>query len=154
MQKPRWKMNAPIQWLDDGAQIETFGHGLDAVLALGTPIVVVGALEDEAETFGHEPDLGGFAPAQQPKRDLSHAVVLGHVVHGLTPAIESGIERLLGGVFPAATALHRLEPLQAGILRLADGIIQVELRSKIPFAVVRVLAANVVGMQSEQCLVW
>jgi hypothetical protein len=66
----------PVQGLDNAPQVETLGNGLDPVLAFRASIVVVGALEDEAQTFRGEPDLGGFTPAQEEQGDLPQPVVL------------------------------------------------------------------------------
>ena len=53
-----------VERLDDGSQVETFGHWLDSVLTLGRAVVVIGTLEDEAHKFRHETDLVGFSPAE------------------------------------------------------------------------------------------
>jgi hypothetical protein len=65
-----------VQGLDDRSEIETLGNRVDSVLTFGRSVVVVGALEDEAETFRHESDLSGLAPTQQVQGDLSEAIVL------------------------------------------------------------------------------
>ena len=46
------------------------------------------AFEDEAEAFGNKSDLRCFSPAKEVKGYLTHAVILGHVVHCLTPTFE------------------------------------------------------------------
>jgi len=77
-----------VERLDDCSKVETFGDGFDPVLALWRPVVVVGALEDEAEAFRNETNLSCFSPAEKEERDLSKSVVLAHVVHGLSPPVD------------------------------------------------------------------
>jgi len=50
--------------------------------------------------------------------------------------------------------LPRLDLVKARALCLADGIVKVELGSKIPFAIVGIVTANVISMETEQCLIW
>jgi len=37
---------------------------------------------------------------------------------------------------------------------LTDGIVQIELGGKIPFAIVGVVTTDIVSMQTEQSLIW
>jgi len=113
-------------------------------------VVVICALEDEAEALGHEANLGGFTPAEQVERDLSQAVILGHVVHGLTPPLERGVKR---PVWTYLGLLDRLEPFDTWVLDLSYSVIKVELCGEIPFAIVCVWAADIVCMESEESLV-
>ena len=80
--------NEAVERLDNGAKVETFRHGIDAVLAFGRAVIVVRAFEDEAETLRDESNLGSLSPTEEIEGQLSHAVVLGHVVHRLAPAFE------------------------------------------------------------------
>ena len=56
-------------------------------------------------------------------------------------------------VFGAA-ALDRTETLQAGILSLSHRVVKVELGCKVPLAVVRMLTANIICVESYQGLIW
>ena len=141
-----------VERLDDGVKVEALGYGFNAVLALGRSIVFVGALEDEAEAFWHKSDVGGLTPTQKEEGDLSNAVVGAHVVHCLTPSVECAIERLFAGALGCGTASNGLEALKAGVIDMADGIIEVELRGKVPFAVVGVGSTTVVCMAGEEGL--
>ena len=145
--------NEAIERLDDRSQIEAFLDGVHPVLTLRRAVVIVCALEDEAQALGDEPHLRGLAPAEQPECDLAHTVVLAHVVHRLPPSLHRALKRLLRCALGASTLLHRLEALQARILRLPDRVVKVQLRGEVPFAVVRVLPTNVVRVQREQSLV-
>ena len=68
--------NEAVKRLDDGPKVETFWHGINAVLAFGRAIIVVRAFENEAETLRNESDLGSLSPAKEIEGYLSHAVVL------------------------------------------------------------------------------
>jgi hypothetical protein len=94
--------NEAIERLDDGTKVKAFWDGIDAVLAFGGAVIVVRAFENEAETLGDESDLGSLSPAEEIEGYLSHAVVLGHVVHRLAPAFEGGGEGLFRVVSSAA----------------------------------------------------
>ena len=146
----------PVQGSDDRAEVEPFRDRLGAVLALGRPVVVVGALEDEAQALGHEPDLRRLAPTEEVQRELPDAVVRRHLEHGLLPPLPGRVERLdrrgrrrldagLAGGFAR-------EPSDA-VVGLADRVVEVELGGKVPLAVVGVLAADVVGVEGQQGLV-
>jgi hypothetical protein len=139
----------PVQRLDDCPQIESLRHWLDPILALGTTVVVVCALEDEAKAFGHESDLRSLTPAEQEERNLAETIILAHVVHSLSPPSQSALKTLLRASLLDALAFTPggLEALKAGVLDLADGIIEIELSGKIPFTIVCVLTADVVGVQ-------
>jgi len=78
--------NEAIKWLDNSPEVESLWDGIDAVLAIGGAVVVIGAFENKAEALGHESDLRCFSPAKEIKGYLTHTVVLGHVVHCLTPS--------------------------------------------------------------------
>ena len=51
------------------------------------------------------------------------------------------------------TPLDGSEALKARVLSMTDSVVQVKLRRKVPFTVVRMLAANVIRMESEECLI-
>jgi hypothetical protein len=73
--------NEAIKWLDNRAEVESFWYGIDAVLAIGRAVVVIGTFENEAEALRHESHLRCPSPTKEIKGYLSHTVVLGHVVH-------------------------------------------------------------------------
>ena len=60
-----------VERLDDRPQVEALRYWLHPVLALRRAVVVVGALEDEAQALGHESHLCRFAPTEQVERDLA-----------------------------------------------------------------------------------
>lgn len=141
-----------VKRLCDRPQVQALGDRLDTILAFRGSIVVVRALEDEAEAFGGKSNLGGFTPAKEIKRYLSEAVVLAHVAHCLSPAVKCGAEGFfVGRTFGASL---RLESVKTGVLCLADGVVKVELGGKIPFAIVGVVTTDIISMQTEQCLIW
>ncbi len=143
-----------VERLDDAAEVEALGHRLDAVLALGRAVVVVGALKNEAEALGDEADLCGLTPTKEVERDLAQAVVLRHVVHGGAPAADGAVERLFRRRERLALlACDRLDAREARVLRGPDRVVEVELGRKIPLAVVGVLAADIVGVQGQEGLV-
>jgi hypothetical protein len=147
----------PVERLDDRPEVETLWHRLDPVLALGRSVVVVGALEDEAEALRNESDLGGLTPTEKEERDLPEPVVLAHVVHGGPPSVDSAVERLLRGsrrtlgfLLPAG---DRLDSGEAGVLGGSDSVIEIELGGEVPLSVVGVLSTDVVGVKGEERLV-
>ena len=80
-----------------------------------------------------------------------HAVVIGHVVHCLTPTFEGasqGCPRM-----DAATAPLRAEALKTWVLSMIDGIVEIELGSKVPLAVICVQPPDVIHLKGEECLV-
>ena len=76
-----------IERLYDPSQVNAFLHGVYLVLTLWRPVVVVRALEDEAQALWYEAHLGRLAPEQKIERDLAHAIVLAHIVHRLAPPV-------------------------------------------------------------------
>ena len=94
-----------IQRLDDRLKVKTLRDGIDAVLALGTTVVVVRTLEDEAQTFRNEPHLRSLAPKQQIERDLTHPVILAHVVHRLPPPVQRAVQLAFNGLVTLGLAL-------------------------------------------------
>ena len=96
--------NETVERLDDGAKVKTFWHRIDAVLTFRRAVIVVRAFENEAETLRNESDLGRLSPTEEIEGQLSHAVVLGHVVHGLAPTFESAGQ----GLFRVITATTTL----------------------------------------------
>lgn len=136
-----------IQRFDDGPQVVALGQAVDVTLALGRAIVIVRALEDEAETLRNKANLSTLAPAQQIECNLPKAVILGHVVHCTPPAIHGVAEGLFGsgalvGTTPGSKAV------ESRILELSDDIVKIELGGKVPFTVVGLLSTDVVGVKS------
>lgn len=76
-----------IKWLDDGLEIQAFFDWFHAILTFGAAVIVVGTLENEAQTLWCEADITRLTPAEEIKGDLTKTVVLTHVVHGVSPAI-------------------------------------------------------------------
>lgn len=60
----------PVQRLDDSVQVQTFGYWFDPILTLGTSVIVIGAFEDEAESFWYETNVPRFTPAKQEQSNL------------------------------------------------------------------------------------
>jgi hypothetical protein len=143
--------NEPIKGLNDSAKVKAFWDGIDAILALGRAVVVVRAFEDKAEALGNKSDLSRLSPTKEVEGYLAHAVILGHVVHCLTPAFEGTSKRLLG--MAAATATLGPEALKTWVLSMTNGIIEIKLGSKVPLAVICVLPPDVVRVKGEECLV-
>ena len=147
--------------VEEGELLNRFDH----VLAGGRVQVVIGALEEEAQTLGHEADLVGLAPDQKIKGELSHTVMLRHPVHTSLPTEFSRLQRVVtlqllkdfGFVLGLVTLGLLLGALQAALLALevgeTDGIIQIQMGSEIPLAVVCVVATNVIGMERKKGLV-
>jgi hypothetical protein len=81
-----------VQRLNNTPEIKSLGNRLHPVLTFWRPVIVVCALEDEAETFRHESDLGRFTPTEEEKGNLSKTIVLRHVVHCRSPSVDGGIE--------------------------------------------------------------
>ena len=143
--------NEAVKGLNNRAKVEAFWDGIDAILALGRAVVVIRAFEDKAEALRNEADLRCFSPAKEVKGHLTHAVVLGHVVHCLTPTFEGTSQGFLGMV--AATATLRPEALKTWVLSMTNGIVKIKLGSKVPLAVICVLAPDVVRVEGKECLV-
>jgi hypothetical protein len=139
-----------VQRLNDRVEVQTLGHRFHSVLALGTTVVVVCALENEAEALWDEAYIAGLPPAKEVECDLAETIVLAHVVHGITPAIESAVEGLCAFVLGALDTFQALKP---GVLGMADGVVKIELGSKVPFPVVGMQTADVIRMHGEQCLI-
>jgi hypothetical protein len=148
-----------VQWLDNGSEVKTFGNGILSVLAFGRSVIVVGALEDEAQTFRHESDLGSLTPTEQVKGDLSKSVILRHVVHGRPPSSGCGIVRLLLGSGSLGLDVllsspgDRADSSETGVVHGSDSIVKIELGGKVPFSVVGVFTSNVVCVEGEKSLV-
>jgi hypothetical protein len=84
----------PVERLDDGFHIEPLLYRLYPVLAFWTPIIVICALEDIAQTLWDESNISGLAPEHEKEGNLPETVVLAHVVHRVSPPIESRVEGL------------------------------------------------------------
>jgi hypothetical protein len=143
--------NEAVKGLDNRTKVEAFWDGINAILALGRAVVVICAFENKAETLGNEADRCSLSPTKEVKGYLTHAVVLRHVVHCLTPTFEGTGQRFLG-MAAAATTL-RPKALKTWILSMTNGIVEIKLGSKVPLAVICVLAPDVVRVKSEECLV-
>ena len=87
----------PVEWSDDRSQVETLWHRLYTVLTLWRAVVVICALEDEAQALWDKADLGSFSPTQQVERQLTDAVVVAHVGHSLAPSVGSALYGLYCG---------------------------------------------------------
>ncbi len=143
--------NEAVKGFNNCAEVETFWDGIDAILTLGGAVVVIRAFEDKAEALGNESDLGSFSPAKEIKGYLTHAVVLGHVIHCLAPTFKGASQGFLGMAAGAATL--RAEALKTWVLSMTNSIVKIKLGSKVPLAVVCVLPPDVVRMKREECLV-
>jgi hypothetical protein len=143
--------NEAVKGLNNRAKVEALWDGIDAILALGRAVVVIRAFEDKAEALGNESDLRCFSPAKEVKGYLTHTVVLGHVVHCLTPTFKGTSQGFLGMV--AATAPLRAEALKTWVLSMTDGIVEIELGGKVPLAVICMLPPDIVRVKCEECLV-
>jgi hypothetical protein len=53
----------------------------------------------------------------------------------------------------AATAPLRAEALKTWVLSMIDGIVEIELGSKVPLAVICVQPPDVIQLKGEECLV-
>ena len=126
-------------------------YGIDAILALGRAVVIIRTFEDEAEALGNESDLSGFSPAEKIEGNLTHAIILGHIVHCLTPPFKGASQRLLGMVAPTATL--RAETLKSWILSVTNSIVEIKLGGKVPLAVICVLPPDIVRVEGEKRLV-
>src|SRR5258708_39215912 len=83
----------PIEGINNRRQIYSLRNGIRPVLTLRTSVVIIGALEDEAQTLRYEANVASFSPAQKIKSKLSEAVILTHIVHRITPTVEGIVER-------------------------------------------------------------
>jgi hypothetical protein len=79
-----------------------------------------------------------------------HAVVLRHAIHFLMPTFE-GLGRDFSKWLQPPPRLA--ETLETWILSMTNGIIEIKLGSKVPPAVICVLAPDVVRVKSQECLV-
>jgi hypothetical protein len=139
----------PVQRRNNGLQVNTFRDGLDSILALGAAIIVVRAFEDEAQALWHEAYVARFAPAEQVQRDLPKPVILAHVVHSIAPSLLRAVE----GLRSFGASFDTLKALKARVIRLPDSVVKVELGGKVPFAVISMLAADVISVKGQKGLV-
>lgn len=95
------------------ADVEVSWDRIDAILALKREVVVIRAFGDKAEELGNESDLHWSPPANEINRYLMHTVVLGHVVHCLTPTPEATSQTFLG--MAAVTDMLRAEALKTWV---------------------------------------
>jgi hypothetical protein len=148
-----------VERLDDGSEVQSFGDSVDPVLTFGRSVVIVGTLEDEAQALGHESDLSSFTPTKEVKSHLSKSVILRHVVHGRPPSGGGRLERLLlsgsglGLDILLSTPGNGSDSSETGVVGCTDGVVEIELSSKVPFSVVGVFTTNVVGVESEKSLI-
>jgi len=103
--------NKPVQRLDDSMKVDALWDRINSTLTLGTPIVIVGALEYEAQALGDKAHIPSFAPAQKVKSNLPETIVLAHVVHGVAPPVEGRVKRLF-----SAGSFNGLKALETGVL--------------------------------------
>ena len=116
---------------------------MDATLALGGSITIVCALEDEAQAFGYKANPGGLSPAKQVQCNLPRSIVLARIVHGESPSLGSSVEGLNGGRFLGFPVGFRgAEPAGTVVPGLTNGIVELELSSNMPFAVVGILTTS------------
>jgi hypothetical protein len=85
---------------------------------------------------GLEPSL----PSKSDKVLLTYAIILVHVVRFLAPAFKGTAQKYRGMV--VATPVHRAEALETQILSVASSIVKMMLGSKVPVAVICVLATD------------
>lgn len=78
-----------VEGFNDCFEIETLLDRFDPALALWTTIVVVCTFEYKAEALWNKADVPSLAPTQEVECDLTKAVILAHVVHGVSPAVKS-----------------------------------------------------------------
>jgi hypothetical protein len=77
------------------------------------------------------------------------------LVHGLAPSVDGTLERPGGACRATAAVLgspNRLQALNSRVLRLADCIIKIELSGKVPLAVVRVGATDIISVKGGKRL--
>lgn len=160
-----------VERSDDLVEVGEFLHRLNASLAFRRGIVIIGTLEDETDALRQESDLVGFTPNQKIQGNLTGAVMLGHAVHARFPPVFGclqtvvSLESLQGFLFVLRVLFRGLGCSSAGFPRLpialtelhvgkTNCIIEIEMSSEIPAAVIGVVATDVVGMDGEKCLVW
>jgi hypothetical protein len=102
-----------VERLDDRIEVKPLWNRVDPILAFRASVVVVGALEQEADTFGHEANVASLSPDQEIQGNLTESIVLAHIVHGVSPPIECRIQRFGSCRFPT---LHTFETLESRIL--------------------------------------
>ena len=141
-----------VYGLDDMGQVQSLWHWVGSVLTLGAAVVVVGAFEDEAHALGHKTNITALPPAQQIEGQLTEAVIMAHVVHGVPPTVQGAVQRLAAWGFDGA-ALDTSQSLKTRVLRLANGVVKIELGGKVPFPIVCVLTANVISVEGEEGLI-
>ena len=141
-----------VYGLDDVCQVYTLRKWVGSVLTLGTTIVVVGALEDEAHALGHETDIATLSPAHQVEGQLTETVIVAHVVHGIPPAVQGAIQRLTACGLDRA-ALDASQSCETRVLRLPNSVVKIELGGKVPFTIVCVLTTNVISVEGEEGLI-
>ena len=133
-----------VEGFNDCPQVKALLHRLEATLALGGSVVIVCALENEAQAFGYKANLGGLSPTKEVQSNLPYPIVLAHVFHDLSPSLS----RIVGGLDGSA------EPSKGRALNLARDIVKVELGGEIPFTVVGIVTTDIVSMECEKCLIW
>ena len=82
-----------VEGFDDSFKVETLANWFDPVLTFWTAIVVICTFENETKTLWDKADVSSLAPAQEVECNLTKAIIVAHVVHGVSPAVKSGIER-------------------------------------------------------------
>jgi hypothetical protein len=143
--------NEAIKRFDNRAKVEAFRYGIDAILALGGAVVIIRTFKDKAEALGNKSNLSGLSPAEKIEGDLTHAVILGHIVHRLAPAFKGTSQRFLRMASAAAT--FRAKALKTGVLGMTNGVIEIQLGGKVPLAIICVLAPDIIRVEGEECLI-
>ena len=77
---------------------------------------------------------------------------MAHVVHGIPPTVQGAVQRLAACGLDGA-ALDASQSLKARVLRLPNGVIKIELSGEIPFAVVCMLATDVISVEGKEGLI-
>ena len=81
-----------VEGFDNGFKVEALLNWFDSALAFRAAIVVVCTFEDKTKALWNKADVSGLAPAQEVECNLTKAIILAHVVHGVSPTIKSGIK--------------------------------------------------------------
>ena len=85
-------MNKPVQRFNDSIQVKTFWYVVSTVLTFGQMVVVIYALEDEAQALWHKLHLGHLTLMKEVECDLSKLVIRTHAVYCLTTELQSSIQ--------------------------------------------------------------
>ena len=159
-----------VQWRNNVVQKGALFDRLHAVLASRRMVKVVGALVDEAESLGTEPNLISLTPAEQVESNLANSVVLRHAVHARFPAILGGFQAVvaLESAQSFLLIVRVLTSLSFGSFASftspavsfaefhvgkTNRIVEIEMSCEVPPSVVGILSTNVVRVQRQKSLV-